>query len=197
GTVISGTHDFYSTVNRVFEAAARNAPSVIFIDDADLIFEGDEDRGLYRYLLTKLDGIESASAERVCVMMTAMDVGSLPPALVRSGRIELWLETRLPDAEARATIFRESLSKLPYPVPEPGVVMLASASEGLTGADLKAVVEDGKLLLAHDKVKGKCLRPPEEYFLEAIDTIRANRRRYAKPKRNPLVETAKVGFVLE
>ncbi len=25
-------------------------------------------------------------------MMTAMDVGNLPPALIRSGRIELWLE---------------------------------------------------------------------------------------------------------
>ena len=44
-----------------------------------------------------LDGLESKSAGRVCVMMTAMDVGNLPPALIRSGRIELWLEMRLPD----------------------------------------------------------------------------------------------------
>jgi hypothetical protein len=34
-------------------------------------------------------------------MMTAMDVNQLPQALVRSGRIELWLETRLPAAESR------------------------------------------------------------------------------------------------
>ena len=54
-----------------------------------------------------LDGIESASAGRVCLMMTAMDVGSLPPALVRSGRIELWLETRLPDEGARIEILRD------------------------------------------------------------------------------------------
>src|SRR5205814_3689985 len=54
GTVIAGTGKFYETVKRVFDAAARNAPSVIFIDDTDLIFEGDEDRGFYRYLLTML-----------------------------------------------------------------------------------------------------------------------------------------------
>ena len=56
----------------LFEAAKRNAPSIIFIDDADVIFEGDYKAGIYRYLLTMLDGLESASAARICVMMTAM-----------------------------------------------------------------------------------------------------------------------------
>jgi len=47
-----------------------------------------------------LDGLESPSAQRVCVTMTAMDPGSLPPALLRSARVELWLETRLPNEDA-------------------------------------------------------------------------------------------------
>ena len=76
-----------------------------------MIFESGEELGLYRYLLTMLDGLESESAGRVCVMMTAMDVGSLPPALVRSGRIELWLETRLPDDAARGAILRAQLAR--------------------------------------------------------------------------------------
>ena len=37
----------------------------------------------------------------MCVILTAMDVGNLPPALVRSGRVELWLEMSLPDESAR------------------------------------------------------------------------------------------------
>src|SRR5207248_6172716 len=104
GTLVSGTGDFYCKIQEIFEAAKQNAPSVVFIDDTDVLFEGDEDKGFYRYLLTMLDGLESASAARVCVIMTAMNVSSLPPALVRSGRIELWLETKLPDVEARAAI---------------------------------------------------------------------------------------------
>jgi len=106
GTMIAGTPQFYPNLHGIFQAAIHNAPSVVFIDDSDVIFEG-QDPGLYRYLLTMLDGLESESAGGVCLMMTAMDVGSLPPALVRSGRIELWLETRLPDQAARLALFRD------------------------------------------------------------------------------------------
>src|SRR5580704_3053682 len=98
GTMIAGSDNFYRQIDRVFAAASRSAPSVIFIDDADVIFGGDKESGLYRYLLTKMDGLESASAGRVCVMMTAMEPADLPAAMLRSGCVELWLETRLPDA---------------------------------------------------------------------------------------------------
>ncbi|MEO7649567.1 MAG: ATP-binding protein [Bryobacteraceae bacterium] len=101
GTVVAGTHEFYHKIRKVFDAARKNAPSVVFIDDADVMFAGDKDQGLQRFLLTMLDGLESASAERICVMMTAMDVGSLPQAMLRSGRVELWLETRVPDTVVR------------------------------------------------------------------------------------------------
>jgi ATP-dependent 26S proteasome regulatory subunit len=194
GTMIAGTNDFYGQVQEVFDAAKRNAPSVIFIDDTDVIFEGSEDRGLYRYLLTMLDGLESASAGRVCVMMTAMNVSSLPQALLRSGRVELWLETRLPGAEARRAIMRGILSKLPAPMAAANVAKLASASRGLTGADLKAVVEDGKLLFAHDMASGKAARPVEEYFLEAIETVRANQSNYAKRKPVGIGRGVTMGF---
>jgi transitional endoplasmic reticulum ATPase len=145
GTMVAGTRDFYDEVRQVFHAAAENAPSVIFIDDADVMFEGEGDKGFQRYLLTMLDGLESASAERVCVMMTAMNPADLPAAVVRSGRIELWLETRLPDEDARAAILGERLSPLPAPVGDADVAVLAGASRGLTGADLKSAVEDAKL----------------------------------------------------
>jgi AAA+ superfamily predicted ATPase len=193
GTAISGTENFYETVNHVFAAATRNAPSIIFIDDADVMFENGGDRGLYRFLLTKLDGLQSASAERICVMVTAMDPSSLPPALVRSGRLELWLETRLPDATARATIFRERLSKLPEPIASVDCNALAASSQGLTGADLCSAVEDGKLLLANDKASGKPLRPVEEYFLAAIENVRENRRNYIKRRPSPF-NPLKIGF---
>jgi transitional endoplasmic reticulum ATPase len=180
GTLVSGTPDFYPRVHHVFEAAMRNAPAVVFIDDSDVIFEGSGDVGLYRYLLTMLDGLESKSAGRVCLMMTAMDVGSLPPALVRSGRIELWLETRLPDEKARAEILRDRCASLPASMGEVDVAPLASATEGMSGADLKSLVEDGKLLYAYDRAHGRPLRPLNAYFETAAKTVRANKRRYAE-----------------
>jgi ATP-dependent 26S proteasome regulatory subunit len=180
GTVISGTSEFFPRVHHIFESAKQNAPCIIFIDDSDVIFESGHDAGLYRFLLTMLDGLESVSAGRICVMMTAMDVGNLPPALVRSGRIELWLETRLPNTEARAAILRDHCARLPQGFGDIDIDAIAAASEDLAGADLKRVVEDGKLLFAFDRQKLGRTDPPTTYFLKAVDTVRRNKQHYAE-----------------
>ena len=126
-----------------------------------------------------LDGLESASAGKVCLMMTAMDVGNLPPALVRSGRIELWLETRLPDEDARFAILADRCAELPDAIAPVDVGLLATSTDGLSGADLKRVVEDGKLLFAFARSRGTPMDPATEYFRRAIDTVRRNREQYA------------------
>jgi ATP-dependent 26S proteasome regulatory subunit len=180
GTVISGTPHFYPIVQRIFEAAKRNAPAIIFIDDSDVIFETGQETGLYRYLLTMLDGLESTSAGRVCLMMTAMDVGALPPALVRSGRVELWLETRLPGIQARGAILTDLCACLPPAFGTVDIGALAQATEALTGADLKRVVEDGKLLFAFARTQNATMEPSTAYFLRAIETVRRNKEQYAE-----------------
>ena len=194
GTVVAGSYAFFPEVRKVFDAAKKNAPAVIFIDDADVIFEGEGDRAFCRYLLTMLDGLESASAERVCVMMTAMEASNLPAAVLRSGRVELWLETRLPDEHARAVILGAKISKLPQPLGTADTTSVAQASHGLTGADLGSVVEDGKLLFAHDRALGRELRSPEDYFLDAIATIRSNRRTYARRKSSRMPQATTMGL---
>jgi SpoVK/Ycf46/Vps4 family AAA+-type ATPase len=180
GTFIAGTQHFYGRIHHVFESAKRNAPSVLFIDDSDAIFESGEELGLYRYLLTMLDGLESASAGRVCVMLTAMEVGHLPPALLRSGRVELWLEMRLPDETARAAILKQHFASLPAALGSVDILRVVSSTKGYTGADLKRLAEDGKLLIGRDKARRQVLRPLTDYFLEAVATVSANKQRYAE-----------------
>jgi transitional endoplasmic reticulum ATPase len=180
GTFIAGTNDFYNRVHQVFEAAKENAPSVIFLDDADAIFEDGEERGLYRYLLTILDGLENEGAGRVCLMLTAMDLAHLPAALVRSGRVELWLEMKLPDAEARELILRQHLSALPAYLQSVREGEVVTATDGFTGADIKRLVEDAKALYAYDRA---ALKTPEEftaYLLTAAEGLRHNKRRFAE-----------------
>ena len=103
----------------------------------------------------------------------------LPPALIRSGRIELWLETRLPDALARAQIIEDLLATQPEGFARPNVSRIATETEGMTGADLKRLVEDGKILFAFDKARSKSIRSTTEYILAAIEPVRANKARYA------------------
>jgi transitional endoplasmic reticulum ATPase len=179
GTFISGTQHFYQNISRVFHEAKENAPSIIFIDDSDVIFESGQEHGLYRYLLTMLDGLESKSAARVCVMMTAMDVGNLPPALIRSGRVELWLEMRLPDDSARRAILGQLVSALPAALRGPDLDRITAATDGFTGADLKRVADDGKALYAYDRATKLPLKPITDYFVAAVETVRANKQLYA------------------
>lgn len=179
GTFIAGSAQFYAQVHHIFEAAKNNAPSIIFIDDSDVIFQDGEEMGLYRYLLTMLDGLESASAGRVCVMMTAMDISALPPALVRSGRVELWLETRLPDNAGRANILQSLVPGIPASMGTVELPALAAATDGMTGADLKRVIEDAKILFGFDRSRGRTIRSATEYFLSAIQTVRDSKERYS------------------
>jgi ATP-dependent 26S proteasome regulatory subunit len=178
GTYISGSSDFYTRVQQVFEAAKNNAPAVIFIDDSDVIFENKEDFGLYRYLLTMLDGLEGESNKRICVMMTTMDVASVPPALVRSGRIELWLETRHPDRNARLEILKDRSEQLPESLRNVELDRLADETNGLTGADLRRLIDDTKILYAYDKARNKPLQDSAHYFKKAIETIKSNKTKY-------------------
>lgn len=180
GTFISGSNDFYRRINEVFDSAKRNAPSIIFIDDSDVIFESGEELGLYRYLLTMLDGLESENAGQVCVMLTAMNLSNLPPALIRSGRIELWLEMHLPDKEASAAILAEQLRDLPAELAGVDAAPLVPATEGFTGADLKRLVQDGKALYAYDVANGNPLLPVTEYFQKAVEVVRTNKQHYAE-----------------
>ena len=53
-------------------------------------------------------------------------------------------------------------------------------SSSKRSADLKRLIEDGKLLFANDKVKGFDLRPATEYYLDAVREVRINRQRYAE-----------------
>jgi shikimate kinase len=180
GTYIAGTAQFYHRIHEVFEEAKHNAPAIIFVDDSDAIFESGEELGLYRYLLTMLDGLESESAGQVCVMMTAMDVGHLPPALIRSGRIELWLEMRLPDEAARMAILEQLIAPWGAPFSASEIPQLVEATAGFTGADLKRLLDDGKNLYAFDRACKQPLRPVTDYFLTAVETVKHNKNKYAE-----------------
>src|SRR5262249_15246608 len=99
---------------------------------------------------------------------------------IRSGRIELRLEMKLPDTAARAEIIARNLASAAALSGRVDVNWVADAAEGFTGADLKRLVEDGKLLLADDRIHARPPRPITDYFLEAAMTLRESREQYAE-----------------
>jgi DNA polymerase III delta prime subunit len=177
--------NFFRRINAVFAAAKANSPSVIFIDDADVLFKTDHVFGLNRYLLTKLDGLESESAGGVCVMMTAMNLKDLPPAILRSGRVEVWLETRLPDLTTRQEIIRYYSSRLPPAHQGFDVARLAFLTEGFTPADLRRTVDDAKAFMAYDMFMKRPQKSFGAYVHAAGAAVRDLRNRIAKATGQP------------
>jgi SpoVK/Ycf46/Vps4 family AAA+-type ATPase len=176
---------FFQRINAVFAAAKANSPSVIFIDDADVLFKTDHVFGLNRYLLTQLDGLESESAGGVCVMMTAMNLKDLPPAILRSGRVEVWLETRLPDLTTRQEIIRHYASRLPPAHQDFDAARLAVLTEGFTPADLRRTVDDAKAFMAYDMFMKRPQKPFGAYVHAAGAAVRDLRNRVAKATGQP------------
>lgn len=172
--------NFFGKLNKVVEEAKQNSPSVLFIDDADVLFRINHIAGLARYLLSLLDGLESEIANNVCVMMTAMDVRHIPDALLRSGRVELWLETRLPSELARARILEHWMGP-DMPDHEPvDFAGLAASTEGFTQADLRRLAVDARSLYAADMVRQRPIGTANTYMRQAIASIIEVRRRMAQ-----------------
>ena len=162
---------FFAEVQAVFAAAQRNAPSVIFIDDADVILTDPQLGYFGRYLLTQLDGLMNEASGRVCVMMTAMDLRGLPPALLRSGRMEVWLEMKLPDAQARSGIIQSYVDRLPIEPPSIDMAALSGKTDGFTPADLRRLVADATGHLALDRHMGDEVLPFEAYLDRAAGAL--------------------------
>lgn len=156
--------DFFYKVDRIFDRAVANSPSVIFIDDADVILSDPQMQHFGRYLLTKLDGIQSESMARVCVMMTAMRVSDMPPPLLRSGRMEVWLEVRLPAEEQRKTMIEAFVARVPAAALGFDATTLARHTEGFTPADLRRMVSDAVEHLAFDRHSGAKPKSIEAYL---------------------------------
>lgn len=120
------------------------------------------------------------------VMMTAMDLGNIPPALVRSGRIELWLEMKLPDAANRSRLIQQLMADKVHLHSQHAWPAIVDATDGFSGADLKRLVQDAKLNLAVDMTRGREVQVFEIYLLRSAIAVKLSRTAYAQSAKRAL-----------
>ncbi|MBI3271478.1 MAG: ATP-binding protein [Planctomycetes bacterium] len=181
GALVPQTPDYLQTVRDIFETARESAPSVVFVDDADTLLAARSSRmdvGISRYLLSEMDGLHGDAARPVCVVLTASDVRQLPPALVRSGRLELWVETRIPDTRTRREILMDRIAGTPIRVTAEEFDQVVGATDNFSGADLDRLIWDVRDLLCRAEITGAPLPGGvAPLFRQAIVGIAENRRR--------------------
>ena len=92
----------------IFEDAAKEAPSIIFIDELDSIapkreeVTGEVERRVVAQLLTMMDGLESRG--EVIVIGATNRLDAIDPALRRPGRFDREIEIGVPSAIDRNEI---------------------------------------------------------------------------------------------
>jgi transitional endoplasmic reticulum ATPase len=175
--------EYEKNIAKLFEAARKAAPVIIIVDEAESLL-GKRTGGLsgasraldsgVNEFLTWLDGVQEI--HDVFFICTTNRPDMIDEAVLRSGRISYHFELTLPDFEARKEIFRVHLKNLKAPLGgDIEVERLAEITEGLTGADIKEIVESAarKWFCDHVKRLGSGNNTLEaltaRYFTEAVE----------------------------
>ena len=144
-----------SRVRELFSEARKVAPAIIFIDEIDTIGRArggaravgghDEREQTLNQILTEMDGFSGHEGVVVLAATNRPDV--LDPALLRPGRFDRQIIIHPPDQKGRVEILKVHSRHVPL-APDADLERLASATPGMTGADLANLVNEAALLAA-------------------------------------------------
>jgi transitional endoplasmic reticulum ATPase len=133
-------------IKKLFDAAAAEPRSIIFIDEIEALVPARRDEGssvMQRVVPQILQGVEGfdKKAGRPILLMGATNVPwQLDPAMLRPGRFDEKVYIPLPDLTARRQMLEQYLAKRPV-APDVNFDQLATRLEGYSGADIKYVCD--------------------------------------------------------
>lgn len=179
--VISGPeiiHKHYgeseAQLRRVFESAAKQAPSIIFIDEIDAIAPkrqnaaGDVERRVVAQLLTLMDGLRPRAG--VVVIAATNLPNAIDGALRRPGRFDREIEIPIPDRNGRLEILNIHTRNMPLG-DDVDMNRLADITHGFVGADLESLCREAAMGCLRESIERWKLADGEVPF-EALSQIR-------------------------
>jgi cell division protease FtsH len=141
-------------VRDLFKQAREHAPAIIFIDELDSIGRArgqyavggaSEQEQTLNQILTEMDGF--SSREGIIVLAATNQPDVLDKALLRPGRFDRRVVVNLPDRNGREAILKVHTRDVPLAT-DVRLVEVAAATPGLSGAELRNLVNEAALLAA-------------------------------------------------
>ena len=133
-------------VNQLFSMAREQSPSIIFIDEIDALCgargeggESEASRRIKTEILVQMQGVGS-NGGRVLVLAATNTPYQLDQAVRR--RFDKRIYIPLPDAKARAHMFKVHVGDTPHDLTDADFQSLGAQSEGFSGSDIDHVVKD-------------------------------------------------------
>ncbi|MDO4582509.1 MAG: ATP-dependent zinc metalloprotease FtsH [Planctomycetia bacterium] len=140
-----------SRVRDMFDVARGSAPSILFIDEIDAVGRlrgtgigggNDEREQTLNQILSEMDGFATNDIVIVIAATNRPDV--LDPALLRPGRFDRHVTVSKPAQKGRVQLFEVHTKKVPL-AEDVDVQRLAAMTTGLTGADIRNIVNEAAL----------------------------------------------------
>jgi cell division protease FtsH len=160
-------------VRDLFKQAREHAPAIIFIDELDAIGRArgtvaiggsSEQEQTLNQILTEMDGF--SSREGIIVLAATNQPDVLDKALLRPGRFDRRVVVNLPDKKGREEILKVHTRGVPLSS-DVSLEDLAAATPGLSGADIRNLVNEAALLAARREQNS--VRQVD--FLDALEKI--------------------------
>ena len=160
-------------VRNLFNTAAENAPSIIFIDEIDAIGRergsgigggNDEREQTLNQLLTEMDGFKENKGVIVVGATNRADI--LDKALLRPGRFTRQISVGLPDRLGRIDILKVHARNKPLGE-NVSLTSIANRTPGFSGADLANLLNEAGILA----VRYKKPSITKNELIEAADRI--------------------------
>ena len=153
-TLVHGTQE---KIGEVFRKAQRKAPTIIFFDEFDEMVprRSVDDRNYQNGETNEFLCMLNNAAERgVYVLAATNHPERIDKAVLRTGRIDEMIYVDMPDEEARASLFRLSLSKLPA-AEDIDYRKLSDLTKGYNCSDISYIVKVASRKSFNDSVKEK------------------------------------------
>jgi transitional endoplasmic reticulum ATPase len=160
-------------LREIFEQAAQNAPSIIFIDEIDSIapkrgqVTGEAEKRLVAQLLTLLDGMEPR--QNTVVIAATNRPEAIDEALRRPGRFDREIVVGVPDEPGRREILGIHTRGMPL-APDVDLRDLSRRTYGFVGADLAALCREAALEAVR-RIMPKLNLAEETIPAEILDTL--------------------------
>ena len=146
-------HKFYGEseahLRKIFEEAARKAPSIVFLDEIDAIAPrreqvvGEVEKRVVAQLLALMDGL--TKREHIIVIAATNIPNAIDPALRRPGRFDREIAIPIPDRSGRMEILEIYSRGMPLRA-DVDLPHLAEITHGYVGADLEALCREAAML---------------------------------------------------
>ncbi len=140
-----------SRVRDLFATAKESSPAILFIDEIDAVGRHrgtglggghDEREQTLNQILGEMDGF--TQSESVIVMAATNRPDVLDPALLRPGRFDRHITVDRPTLKGRVAIFKVHSREVPL-ADDVDLERLAATTVGLTGADIRNLVNEAAL----------------------------------------------------